>query len=189
MHMYIYRCTWGSFVPSSSPCTRVRTYTFDLLMTFCVGSKVKSTRTCMWGEGLGMRLCMRHVKLHCTCYQVEMHCFVCGRLNSASWAASLAQLVELQPRTLKIMLVWVPPKAANFLKRLLPWDLIFISKCLINLFLLTPSHYLLTPSHYLVTSQLALPMCNWYKNFLLLGNGKPNVHPDVPTSVQDACKN
>ena len=47
-----------------------------------------------------------------------------GDLNSASCAASVAQLVELQPRTLKV--VGSSPTRGSF-ERLLPWDLICIS--------------------------------------------------------------
>ena len=49
---------------------------------------------------------------------------VCIRdLNSASCAALVAKLVELQPRTLKVQ---VPPEAAIFFE---PWDLICTCAC------------------------------------------------------------
>ena len=52
-----------------------------------------------------------------------------GDLNSASCAASVAQLVELefQPRTLEVMRSSPTTRQQVFFERLLPWDLICMS--------------------------------------------------------------
>ena len=58
--------------------------------------------------------------------KLALSCFVLvymGDLNSATWAASVAQVVELRPGKLKV----VGSSPTRGIERLLPWDLICVS--------------------------------------------------------------
>ena len=56
------------------------------------------------------------------CVPIDIHMYI-GDLNSVNWAASVAQLVELQPRILKVVHS-SPTRGSNFS---LPWDSFVLS--------------------------------------------------------------